>query len=125
MHALRNIHRMLVSHGSLVDLQPIPPSPSLRAGGSVLGTVDQSQVWERFRRTEAGVAVAVREGLYKLESELAFDVIERFDSKETLIATINERDDWHMTGQVAARLEAADPPIDGRDRLRLRKYRAR
>ena len=57
----------------------------------------RSQVWERFAKTEAGVVAAVREGLYGLESELEFDVVERFDSKETLIATINERDDWHMT----------------------------
>lgn len=125
MHALSNIHEMLVPGGALVDLQPIPPSPSLSAGGYRLGTVDQSQVWERFARAEPGVEAAVREGLYRLERELEFDVIERFDSKETLIATINGRDDWHMTGQLAARLEASDPPIDGRDRMRLRLYRAR
>jgi hypothetical protein len=124
VHALRNIHRMLVSRGSLLDLQPIPPNPSLHAGGELLGRVDQSQVWERFGRTELGVAAAVGEGLYALESETEFDVIERFDLKETLIATINERDDWRMTKQLAARLEAADPPIDGHDRLRLRKFRA-
>jgi hypothetical protein len=67
----------------------------------------------------------MREGLYTLETELELGVVERFDSKENLIATISERDDWHMTRRLAARLEAADPPIDGRDRLRLRKYRAR
>lgn len=100
-------------------------SPTLHAGGEQLGRVDQSQVWERFSRTEAGVAAALREGLYELESERAFGVVERFDSKETLIATINERGDWHMRGELAARLEAADPPIDGHDSLRLRKYRAR
>jgi len=35
------------------------------------------------------------------------------------------RDDWHMTAQLGARLERAEPPIDGHDHLRLRKYRAR
>ena len=53
----------------MLDRQPIPPSPTLHAGGE-------------------------------------------------------RRDDWHMSRQLAARLEVADPPIDGRDRLRLRKYRA-
>ena len=125
MRALRNIHGMLVTGGVLLDLQPIPPSPTLHAAGEELGTVNQSQVWERFGRTEAGVAAAVRARLYVLESELEFEVVERFDSKEVLSGTINERDDWHMTEQLAARLEAADPPIDGRDRLRLRKYRTR
>jgi hypothetical protein len=67
----------------------------------------------------------VREGLYGLETELEFDVIERFDSKATLIATINRRDDWHMTRELAERLEKAEPPIDSHDRLRLRKFRAR
>jgi hypothetical protein len=124
VHALRNIHRMLVAGGVLVDLQPIPPSPSLHAGGEQLGRVDQSRVWERFARTEAGVEAALREVLYRLEAELEFDVVERFESKEPLIATINGRDDWHMSGRLAARLEGADPPIDGHDRLRLRKYRA-
>jgi hypothetical protein len=125
VHALRNIHRMLVAGGVLIDLQPIPPSPSLHAGSEHLGTVDQSGVWERFVRTEAGVVDALDEGLYRFETELEFDVIERFDSKETLISTINARDDWRMTEQLAARLEAADPPIDGRDRLRLRKFHGR
>jgi hypothetical protein len=125
VHALRNIHGMLVPGGTLVDLQPIPPSPSLHAGGEQLGRVDQNQVWERFGKTEAGVAAAVREGLYGLETELEFDVVERFDSKEGLIGTINDRDDWHMTGQLAGRLESAEPPIEARDRLRLRTFGAR
>jgi hypothetical protein len=89
VHALRNIHRMLVSGAVLVDLQPIPPSPSLHAGGELLGRLDQRLVWERFGKTEAGVDAAVGEGLYALESELEFDVIERFDSKASLIATIS------------------------------------
>jgi hypothetical protein len=101
VHALRNIHRMLVSGAVLIDLQPIPPSPSLHAGGELLGRLDQRQVWERFGKTEAGVDAAVGEGLYAFESELEFDVIERFDSKATLIATINERDDWQMTEELA------------------------
>jgi hypothetical protein len=125
VHALRNIHRMLVPCGALVDLQPIPPSPSLHAGGEKLGRVDQSQVWERFARAAPGVEAALCEGLFALEAELEFEVIERFETKETLIATINGRDDWYMSRRLAARLEGADPPIDGHDRLRLRKYRAR
>jgi hypothetical protein len=116
---------MLVPGGALVDLQPVPPSPALHAGGEKLGSVDQSQVWERFAGADPGVEVAVREGLFALEAEFEFDVIERFESKETLIATINGRDDWHMSGRLAARLESAVPPIDGHDRLRLRKYGAR
>ncbi|MGH3007307.1 MAG: hypothetical protein ACRDOS_15640 [Gaiellaceae bacterium] len=124
MYALRNIHRMLVPGGVLVDLQPIPPSPSLHAAGELLGRLDQRQVWERFATTEPGIDAALAEGLYALEAELEFDVIERFDSKASLIATINGRDDWHMSGQLAARLEVADPPIDGRDHLRLRTFRS-
>jgi hypothetical protein len=116
---------MLASGGVLLDLQPVPPSPTLHSSGEQLGRVDQSQVWERFGKTEPGVAGAVREGLYELESKLEFEVVERFDSKAALIATINGRNDWHMTEELAARLEKADPPIDGHDRLRLRKYRAR
>jgi hypothetical protein len=125
VHALRNIHGMLVPGGVLLDLQPIPPGPSLHAGGELLGSLDQSQVWERFRKTEPGVAATVREGLYTIENEVELEVVERFDVKTNLIATINARDDWHMSAQLAARLEIADPPIDGLDRLRLRKLRAR
>jgi hypothetical protein len=125
VHALRNIHRMLRLGGALVDLQPVPPSPILHADGEKLGSVDQSEVWERFAGADLGVEAAMREGQFALEAELEFDVIERFESKEILIATINGRDDWHMSGRLAARLEGADPPIDGHDCLRLRKYRAR
>ena len=125
MDALRNVHRMLVSDGVLLDLQPIPPGPTLHAGGELLGRLDQSQVWERFGRTEAGVQAVAREGLFEQDTELEFEVVERFDAKTTLISTINARDDWHMSEQLAARLTAAKPPVDGRDRLRLRKFRAR
>jgi hypothetical protein len=104
VHALRNIHSMLVPGGALLDLQPIPPGPSLHAGGALLGRLDQSDVWERFGKTEAGVEAAVREGLFELEAELELDVIERFASKATLIATIVERDDWHMSEGLAAGL---------------------
>jgi hypothetical protein len=123
VHALRNIHRMLVPGGVLLDLQPIPPSPTIHAGGELLGRLDQSEVWDRFGMTEPGVEEVVREGLVGLETQLEFDVIERFESKQTLIETIVERDDWGVTDQLAALLESANPPIDARDHVRLRKFR--
>lgn len=125
MHALRNIRRMLVRGGILLDLQPIPPSPTLHAGGGLLGQLDQEQVWARFGEIEPGVETAVREGLYELETQLEFEVVERFDSKTELVATILERDDWRMSEKLAARLDGAEPPIDGHDHMRLRKFRAR
>ncbi|MGH2780836.1 MAG: hypothetical protein ACRDNE_08080 [Gaiellaceae bacterium] len=125
MYALRNIHRMLVPGGTLLDLQPIAPSPTIHAGGELLGQLDQEQVWARFGETEPGVEAAVREGLYELETQLELDVVERFDSKTELVATILERDDWQMSEELAARLDSAEPPIDGHDHMRLRKFRAR
>ena len=125
MHALRNIRRMLVPGGILLDLQPIPPSPTLHAVGGLLGQLDQEQVWTRFGEIEPGVETAVREGLYELETQLEFDVVERFDSKTELVATILERDDWQMSEELAAHLDGAESPIDGHDHMRLRKFRAR
>lgn len=125
MHALRNIQQMLVPGGVLLDLQPIAPSPTLHARGGQLGRLDQEQVWARFGETERGVEAAVREGLFELETQLEFDVIERFDSKAELVATILARDDWQMSNELAARLESTEPPIDGRDHMRLRRFRAR
>jgi hypothetical protein len=125
VYALRNIDRMLVRAGILLDLQPIAPSPTVHAAGELLGQLDQGRVWARFEKTEAGVEAAVQEGLFELEMELEFDLIERFDSKTELVATILERDDWQMSEELAARLESAQPPIDGRDHMRLRKFRAR
>ncbi|MGH2797823.1 MAG: hypothetical protein ACRDM0_09185 [Thermoleophilaceae bacterium] len=125
MYALRNIHRMLVPGGTLLDLQPIAPSPTVHAGGMLLGQLDQEKVWARFGKTEPGVDAAVQEGLFELGTQLEFDVIERFDSKAELVATILERDDWQMSEELAARLGSAEPPIDGHDHVRLRKFRAR
>jgi hypothetical protein len=116
---------MLLPGGILLDLQPIAPSPTLHARGELLGQLDQDKVWARFGETERGVEAAVREGLFELENQLEFDVIERFDSKAELVATIIERDDWQMSRELAIRLERAEPPIDGRDHLRLRRFRAR
>jgi hypothetical protein len=115
---------MLVPGGALLDLQPIPPGPSLHAGGELLGRLARARSGRNFGKTEAGVGAAVREGLFELEAELELDVIERFASKATLIATIVERDDWHMSEELAAGLASAEPPVDGRDHVRLRMFRA-
>ena len=124
MHALHNIREMLVPGGVLLDMQPTAPSPTIHTRGKLLGQLDQEQVWARFGETEKGLEAAVREGLFELETQLEFHVIERFDSKAELVATILARDDWQMSDELAARLESAEPPIDGHDHMRLRRFRA-
>lgn len=119
------MHRLLAPGGLLLDLQPVPPSPAVERDGRVLGRVDQSAQFERFALTQPAVAAVVVDGLFALEAESELDEIERFEQPERLLARAAELSDWVIAPELAEQLRAGSPPVDVRDRLRLRVLRRR
>jgi len=115
---------MLAPDGLLLDLHPIPPSMHAFAGGRDLGVVDERQFFRAVLATERELRRAVDEGLFAPEAETELDVIERFDTHDELFETTDEWGDIHFSKRVRGRLERATPPIDLRERLVLRRYRA-
>ena len=124
MHALRNCHRMLVEGGTLLDLHPIPPSMHAFAEGRDLGVVDERRFFRLVRATERELERTVAEGLFVQEAETELDVVERFDSADELFETVAEWENIRFSKRVRARIQRAEPPIDLRERLALRRYRA-
>lgn len=124
MHALRNCHRMLIEDGVLLDLHPVPPSMHAFAEGRDLGVVDERAFFRVARATERELERVVAEGLFTKEAELEFDVIERFDTLDELLDTAAEWDNIRLSKRLRERLRRVEPPIDLRERLVLRSYRA-
>lgn len=125
MDALRNCHRMLVEDGVLLDLHPIPPSMHAFAEGRDLGVVDARQFFRAVRATERELERAVAEGLFAMEAELEFEVIERFETLDDLFETVEEWGDIRLSKRLQARVRKASPPIDLHEHLALRRYAPR
>lgn len=121
MHALRNVHRLLVPRGTLLDLHPVPPSARVLAGGADLGPLDERAFFAEVRATERELA---RSGLFEHETEVELDVIERYHTHDQLRDSLAEWETARMSKRLEARVRRAEPPIDLREHLVLRRFRA-
>lgn len=121
MNALREIHRVLVPGGQLLDMHPIPPHTRVEVRGESLGDLEDAEFLEIVAATEAPLWES---DLFSLEAELEFDWLERFDSAEALIEDVESWEGCRMPADVAARVRDAEPPIDVWERVVLRRFRA-
>jgi hypothetical protein len=122
VHALRKIDAALVPGGSLVDIHPVPPSEQAEAAGRPLGRLDESEFFEVVRATERELVAA---DLFELVAEVERDVVERFDTVEEFFEIVGERDGVRIPTELAHKVRASRPPIDLRERVVFRRYRAR
>lgn len=123
MNALRNCHRMLVEDALLLDLHPIPPSMHAFSARRDLGVVDERQFFRLVRATERELGRVVAERLFVQEMESELDVIERFDTVDELLETVDEWENIHLSKRLRKRVQRATPPIDLHERLVLRRFR--
>ena len=85
MHALRHVHRLLVPGGTLVDLHPFDEE-RLEAAGRVLGVIEEPEwISVDLPNSEARLQDAIRDGLYTLEAQVAFELVQHFDTAEDLL----------------------------------------
>jgi hypothetical protein len=85
VHALRHVHRLLVPGGTLVDLHPFDEE-RLEAGGRSLGVIEEPEwVSVDLPNSEARLQDAIRDGLYTLEAQAAFELLQHFDTAEDLL----------------------------------------
>jgi hypothetical protein len=124
VNALRRIQRSLVPAGILLDMHPVPPATRAEVGGVSLGDFDDTEFMDTVAQTEAALDETVAEGLFAFEAELEFDWLERFDSGEELIEDVLSWGDVRIPEDLAARIRAAEPPIDLWERVVLRRFRA-
>jgi len=124
VHALRNVHRMLVDGGLVLDLHPIPPNIRVHAEGTDLGPLDERRFFRTVRETEHELERTVREGLFELETSLEFDLIERFASRQELFDALDAFEEAAPSKRLLTRLRKAEPPYDFHEHMILHRYRA-
>jgi hypothetical protein len=121
VNALRRIHRSLVPGGTLVDVHPVAPALQAEAGGRVLGSFDGSQFFADVATAEGDISGT---GLWELEAEARFDLIQRCDSGEEAVEYALGYGGYTVPDEVGRRVLAAEPPVDVREFAVVRRFRA-
>jgi hypothetical protein len=120
VHALRHVHELLVPGGTMLDLHPVTEE-QVEAGGRRIGVIEDPDFSVDLPNAEARLAEAIGAGLYNLEAELEFDVLQHFDEAEELLVAKEERLAT-QTGLVR-RIRAAHPPLVLREHVVFRRLR--
>ena len=122
MHALRHVHKLLVSQGTLVDLHPVTEEQVEAADRSIVGVIEDVAFSVDLPNAEACLREAARDGLYAPEAEIEFEFLQHFDEVEELI----ERKQENLANQrpLLDRIRAATPPLVIREHVVLRRFRA-
>jgi hypothetical protein len=85
VHALRHVHALLVTDGTLIDLHPVTEGV-VESEGRVVGTMlEPDWVARVLPNAEASLRDAIREGLYVLEDEIEYDLLQHFDTAQELL----------------------------------------
>jgi hypothetical protein len=121
VNALRHVHTLLAPDGVVVDVHPVTEE-QVEAVEGVVGTIEEPD-WVNvdLPNAEAGVRRVVVDGLYALEAETAYDVLQYADDAEELIEVRREL----LEGQdvLVAAIRAAQPPVRTRMRVVMRRLR--
>ena len=122
MHALRHVHTLLVPGGTLVDIHPVTEEHVEAAGGPV-GTILEPD-WRTIDlpNSESALRKTVAEGLYALEAETDYDVLEHFDRADELLEA--KADILEGQHELMAAICSAPPPLVTRMRVVFRRLRA-
>jgi hypothetical protein len=97
VHALREMHRVLVAGGLLVDTQPVSPRPPVEADGRRLGTLDMRHWRATIDAVDDRVHRVIAEGLFTMEQERMLVVTETFDNGPECVETVsNWQGDEHL-----------------------------
>ena len=123
MHALRHVHQLLVPGGTLVDVHPVTEKEVV-AGGRPIGVIEEPDwISVDLPNAEARLDAEIRAGLYALEAEVEFDVLEHFELVEHLLEA--QAEILAPQPALVRRIRAATPPLLTRERFVLRRLRAR
>jgi hypothetical protein len=106
----------------LVDVHPVSEE-QVEASGAVVGTIEEPDwVTVDLPNAESGVRLVVDEGLYVLEAETEYDVLQHFDDVEELIEV--KRDIIEGQDRLISAIRTAPPPLRSRMRVVMRRLRA-
>ena len=122
MHALRHVHELLVPGGTLVDIHPVTEE-QVENRDAVVGVILEPEwITVDLPNSEAALRASVAEGLYALEAETDYDVLEHFDEPEELIEA--KRDLLEGQEALVDAIRAAAAPLVTRMHVDFRRLRA-
>jgi tRNA(Ile)-lysidine synthase TilS/MesJ len=122
VHALRHVHELLVPGGTLVDIHPVTEEEVEAAGEQVGVILEPTWVSVELPNSESAMRQAIAEGLYELEVEKEYDVLQHFDDAEELIQA--KSDLLEEQQELVAAIRASSPPLVTRMRVVFRRLRA-
>jgi hypothetical protein len=122
VHALRHVHELLVQGGTLVDIHPVTEE-QVENGDGVVGVIlEPDWVNVDLPNSEGALRSAMAEGLYALEAETEYDVLQHFDEPEELIEAKHDLLEEQET--LVDAIRAAAPPLVTRMQVVFRRLRA-
>ena len=124
MNALHRIHGALVPGGVVVDTQPVSARPPIEADGIELGTLDMRDWRRTIDAVDRLVADTIDSGLFSLEAERRFLVIDTADDGPGLVDEVSGWQGTTVPDALARRIAEAAPPITVHQEVRLRVLRA-
>ncbi len=122
MHALRHVHSLLARGGTVVDIHPVTEEQVESSEGVVGVLREPDWVNVDLPNSEAALRQTIAEGLYELEEETDYDVLQHFDESEDLIE--EKRDLLEGQDQLVNAIRVAPTPLVTRMHVVLRCLRA-
>jgi hypothetical protein len=122
VHALRHVHRVLMAGGTLVDMHPVTEE-LVESGDGIVGVIlEPDWIAVDLPNSEAVLRETVSEGLYALEAETEYDVLEHFEDADDLINA--KRDLLEGQDALVTAISSASAPLTSRMHIVMRRLRA-
>jgi beta-phosphoglucomutase-like phosphatase (HAD superfamily) len=121
VHALRHVHELVLPGGTLVDVHPVTEEHVEAAGRHVGVIVEREWVSVELPNSESALRQTIAEGLYELEVETDYDVLQHFDHAEELIEA--KSDLLEEQQELVATIRAASLPLVTRMNVVFRRLR--
>jgi len=119
VHALRHVHELVAPGGTLVDMHPVTEEHVEAAGGQVGVILEPQWVSVELPNSEAALRQTIAEGLYEVELETEYDVLQHFDTAEELIEA--KSDLLEEQHELVAAIRAAPAPLATRMHVVFRR----
>jgi len=123
VHALHNIHATLAPGAIVVDTQPVSARPQVASDGVSLGSLDMRAWLDTIQAVDERVVETIRIGLYELQHESRFAVIDTFDDGPECAEIVDGWRGTRVPHGVSARLAATTSQVTVRQEIRLRLFR--
>jgi hypothetical protein len=122
VHALRHVHELLVRGGTLVDMHPVTEE-QVESRREIVGVIREPDWVEvELPNAEASLRATIDEGLYELQAETYYDVLQHFDEAEELVEA--HKDLFEEQEELERAIRGATPPLMTRMRVVFRRLRA-